>query len=440
MSDTNSVLTRVPAEVWRRILLEVMHVPYLLDTTCVGSFFQLWRAIDIDSHWRRSEWQRKLLRRVCKSWKHFAETKAYRSIESQDWQQEPHVLAHAQRAQLCKPLGHMLTTPTRWEVVEIDHSDMVDEFLVSAAQGYHPRLRRLCIPLNPQTNQFCLFVAREPTAFFQFTFLHVRLPWRFYSHLPIAIDVRATLPNLEVLIWEDFEGTNTPSTVFRLPTLHHFGWYNRDGCFPLSTLLTYASTLHSLSILNVLWSGNTLLPDLNEFPHLEELSINAAFEIKDPKPVPPTYPLHTIHLNKLGSATVHGVMQILQYCNPVKLRRIPSSNLLWENGGEPGYVYNNVHDREEIVRLADMCQERGIRVEDSKGRVRFDMPPAVELSDFAFWCVRNHSIGCDVHTLLGIWLWSQPGSRGRRGMARVESSGAGQEIHGLHKDGKSLSR
>jgi hypothetical protein len=30
MSDSNSVLARVPPKIWRRIHLKVMHVPYLL--------------------------------------------------------------------------------------------------------------------------------------------------------------------------------------------------------------------------------------------------------------------------------------------------------------------------------------------------------------------------------------------------------------------------
>lgn len=410
MSDSNSVLTRVPAEVWRKILLEVMHLPYLLDTTCIGSLFQLWRATEspcIRAHWSRSEWQRKLLRHVCKSWKHFADSKAYRSIGSRDGEREPHILAHARRAQLGRSLRHMLTTTTLWEVVEVDRSDIIDEFLLSMRLGCHPRLRRLSILLGTRTNQFNFFSACEFAVFCQLTFLHLIFPWGSYSQLPITTAVQVTLPNLEVLIWEDYEDINTPCNIFKLPTLRHFGWHHRNGCFPLSTFLLYASTLRSLSVRNGRWSGNTiLLPDLNEFPHLEELSINVAFEIEEIKPVPPTYPLHTIYLKYLGSIPIRGVKQILD-CKPVELRRIQCSNLRWGNGGRPEYLYNYVHNSEEIGWFADMCQELGIRVEDSKGRVRSEMPAAVELRDFTFWCVWNHLISSDVHNILGIWLQSQ---------------------------------
>ena len=380
MSDSNSVLTRVPAEVWRRILLEVMHVPYLLDTTCTGSLFELWNAMDSPkAHWNRSEWQRKLLRRVCKSWKHFAETKAYRSIEFQDCVEEPHVLAHARRAQLCQFLKHMFTEPTLWEVVEIYSDDLVDEFLVSIVQGYHPRLRRFSL----RTNLSRVFAACESAAFHQLTFLHLQL----FSEPPLTTTViQTTMPQIEVLIWENAVGGPTPSDIFRLPTLHHFGWADEHGRFPLSTLLSYASTLRSLSIRNEYWFRDTLvLPDLNEFPHLEELSTNVSFEIEGPKQVPPTYPLHTIYMNYLRSIAIQGVMQILD-CNPVKLRRIQSAELEWGNGGEPENLRYR-EDKDKIIQLADLCQERGIRLEDYKGRVRSEMPPAVGLGDIAFLCV-----------------------------------------------------
>ena len=149
MSDSNSVLTRIPAEIWRKILLDVIHIPYLFDTTCIGSLFKLWRAIDApDAHWNRSEWQRKLLRRVCKSWKHFAETKAYRSIGPRDRFKDPSIPAHARRAILCQYMVHMFTMPTLWEVVEISTSDVADELLASVVQGYHPRLRHLRLYMN----------------------------------------------------------------------------------------------------------------------------------------------------------------------------------------------------------------------------------------------------------------------------------------------------
>ena len=371
MSDSNSALTRAPAEIWRRILLEVINVPYLFDTTCTGSLFEQWNAIDVfkaRAHWSRSEWQRKLLRLVCKSWKHFAETKAYRSISFQDSQLEPHILAHAQRVILCRPIMHMLPMPTLWEVIEIyRYSVTVGEFLASTCkrQGYYPRLRRLSIILERrQKDLFCLIAACETAVFCRLTFLHLNFTFTRYSELPTMAQV--TLPCLEVLIWEEFWNIPAPNDIFRLPNLRHFGWYTESGRFPLSTLLSYAPTLCSLSIRNGgLGSNTTVLPDLNEFPHLEEFSTTIAFKIKDPKPVPLTYPLHTMYLGHLSSAAVHGVIQVL-HCGPVKLRRIQSSRLEWGNGGELAYVENE----NAVVRLADLCQKRGIRVEDSKGRQR----------------------------------------------------------------------
>ena len=379
MSNSNSALTRVPVEIWGIILLEVIHVPYLLDTTCVGSFFLLWDAID--SAKERSsqlEWQIRLLCLVCKSWKHFVDTKLYRyrSIGFQDGQLDPHILANAQRAQLCLPLGHMLTVPTRWEVVEIDDSDMVDEFLVSIRQGYHPRLRRLTLCLNQWTKQLFLSAARDSVVFYHLTFLHLRFPWGSRMQLPTTTMVQVALPRLEVLIWDDYDGL-LPSQMFRLPTLRHLGWGKRDDRFPVSTLLSYAPTLHSLSIRGGSNLERTLvLPDLNKFPYLEELSINIPFEIKDPNLVPPTYPLHTINIVHLDSTTIDGVKQIL-LCNPVKLRRIQSGLLQWGRGGLPSYPYEIMRNCEEVVGFAECCQDRGIRMEDSRGRLRSEVPPTV---------------------------------------------------------------
>ena len=392
MSDSNSVLTRIPAEIWMRILFEVIHIPYLFDTTCVGSLFKLWDADTNDAsaskaRWNRSEWQRqrKLLRRVCKSWKHFTETetKTYRSIGPKDCFKDPHILAHARRSLVCKYLRHMITMPTLWEVVEIAKSDLVDEFLANVVQGHHPRLRRLSLHMNT----FNLSALCQFSALCQLTFLHIHyFPWPINATTVIHL----TLHRLEVLIWEDFAVSCDPSNIFRLPNLHHLGW-SSDHPPSLSTFLSYARTLRSLSI-RIAYNDKVFLPDLNEFPHLEELSINVPFEIKDPKPFPPTYPLHTIYLSYSKSLTslVPCIMQILN-CNPVKLRRIQFPILKWGQGGE----LENDTDYEvgvQIVQLKDMFHQRGIRVLVSEGKVRSEMPITVKLSDPAIWCVWRHSM------------------------------------------------
>ena len=373
-----------------RILLDVMHVPYLFDTTCVESLFKLWAADTNDAskaRWNRSEWhrQRKLLRQVCKSWKHFAETeaKAYRSVGPKDFFKDPHILAHARRALVCKYLKHMITMPTVWEVVEIYKPYFVDEFLASVAQGNHPQLRRLCLRITTSNlSALCGF-----SALCQLTFLHIHfcpMPTHATAVVPL------TLPRLEVLIWEDSAISCDPSSIFRLPNLHHLGWSSNHSPSS-STLLSCARTLRSLSI-RIENEDKLVLPDLNEFPHLEELSINLPFEIVNPKPLPPTYPLHTIYLFYTKSLTllVPCIMQILS-CNPVKLRRIQFPVLKRGQGGE----LENATDYEvavQIVQLEDMFRQRGIRVLVSKGEVRSEMPITVKLSDPAIRCVWTHSM------------------------------------------------
>ena len=129
----------------------------------------------------------------------------------------------------CKSLGHVLTIPTLWEVVEIANSGLVDEFLVSIVQGYHPRLSRLSLRMNISG----LSAVYESAALCQLTFLHLQFfPGPVYT--PTVI--RITLPRLEVLIWEGFVvRPSAPSDIFRLPNLHHFRWSNELELFPLSS-------------------------------------------------------------------------------------------------------------------------------------------------------------------------------------------------------------
>jgi hypothetical protein len=367
MSGSNSVLTRVPVEIWRMILLEVIHIPYLLDTNCVGSFFVLCNPFDspsLYSLWSESEWQRKLLRRVCKSWRHFAENQANRYIQSGGWSKEAHIVAHARGV---KTDGYWkdsftVTMQTLWEVVEISRADQVDYFLHSMVQGYHPRLRRLNMKLRPTS----FLAVYESAIFDQLTFLHLNFEPDF-KPTPCTV-IQTTLPRLEVLIWES---SIAPTSIFRLPTLQHFGWDSLGEDITTSDLLSYAPTLRSLSIRGP--CELVILPDLNKFPHLEELSVLTAFKIQHLKRFPPIYPLHTIYVDRLCSDTRHSVMRILNR-NPVKLRRIHSCQLEWTS------VWHSVRDDrmdvayvEEGDSLADTCEERGIRLEDSYGMVRSDL-------------------------------------------------------------------
>jgi hypothetical protein len=371
MSGSNSVLTCVPVEIWRMILLEVIHIPYLLDTNCtIGSFFILCHylsSVYIYQGWSNSERQRNRLRLVCKSWRHFAETQGpYRHIESGDWtrSKEAHIIAHARgvKIDMCSwRSSFTITMPTLWEVVEI-YEDQVDEFLYSMVQGYHPRLRRLDMQIRPPS----FFAVCESTVFDQLTFL--RLNFKFEPSIKPTPVIQTILPRLEALIWE---GYIAPTSIFRLPTLQYFGWNSFGEDITTSDLLSYAPTLRSLSIRGP--CGLVILPDLNEFPHLEELSVLARFKIQDLKPFPPIYPLHTIYVNELWSNTRHSLMQILDR-NPVKLRRIHSCELEWKSVRKsPEKDRVGVVDVEEEDCLADACEERGIRFEDLCGLVRSEV-------------------------------------------------------------------
>jgi hypothetical protein len=71
-------------------------------------------------------------------------------------------------------------------------------------------------------------------------------------------------------------------------------------------------------------------------------------------------------------------MQIVD-CNPVKLGRI----LEWGNGGGLWYLHRVERVKLKLAQLTDMCHQR----EGSKRQVRSEVPPTVELSHFAIWCV-----------------------------------------------------
>ena len=61
-------------------------------------------------------------------------------------------------------------------------------------------------------------------------------------------------------------------------------------------------------------------------------------------------------------------------------------------------------EKVKIVHLTDMCHQRGIRVEGSKGQVRSEMPATVEPRVFLIWCVWRHLIGSHAHKTLAIWI------------------------------------
>ena len=87
----------------------------------------------------------------------------------------------------------MITIPILWEVVKLANSGLVDEFLVSIVQGYHPRLRRLSLPMNTPG----LSAVYESAALCQLTFLRLQIfPGPVYT--PTVIQI--TLPRPEGLI------------------------------------------------------------------------------------------------------------------------------------------------------------------------------------------------------------------------------------------------
>jgi hypothetical protein len=137
MSNPNPVLTRLPGEIWRIILLEATHPSYSLDTTYEWSLFKLWSATAKGTPAPRLQVLEALSRH-----KRFP----VRAVGSRDPHEEPHLFAHARKAHVCASLRHMFTTPTLWEVVENDYSNLhvVGEFLSGVGQGYNLRLRRLC--------------------------------------------------------------------------------------------------------------------------------------------------------------------------------------------------------------------------------------------------------------------------------------------------------
>jgi hypothetical protein len=349
------------------ILLEVVHMPHLLDTNCVALFFILckpFKSIHLYLEWCDSELQVKLLRRVCKSWRHFTETQAYRYIKGGDWSKVAHIVAHARGVKMdsWRRDSFTITMQTHWEVVEIDSADQVDDFLHSMMQGCHPQLRCLNMQIRPSS----FFAVCECTVFDQLTFL--RLKFDPDSKPTPCTVIQTTLPRLEVLIWES---RMAPNNIFQLPALQHFGWNSRTRDITTSDLLSYAPTLRSLSIRGP--CELVILPDLNKFPHLEELSVLTPFKIQHLKPFSPIYPLHTIYVDRLCSDTRHSLMQILDR-DPVKLRRIHSCELEWTTRWHsPRYHVVDLVDVEEEDCLADTCQESGIRLEDAYGMVRADL-------------------------------------------------------------------
>lgn len=78
----NTALPAIPVEIWHAILLEVIHPPFVLDTTVPveGNYWHRQGWYHDTEAYHKAESHRKALRGVCRSWKAFADSHRFRWI------------------------------------------------------------------------------------------------------------------------------------------------------------------------------------------------------------------------------------------------------------------------------------------------------------------------------------------------------------------------
>ena len=389
---------RTPIELWEFILDEVIRPGVVLDASCTMESFREFRRLGGDGY-PESERQRLVLRRVCKRWKEFAEKRSHRRLGPHSPLEllPPSSILQATRVHYTtEQFSKYLTQNTRWKIVQLDITDTEPNLLSHLAENaaFHPHIQRLVIALRfTRTKTFHI---TDLSCFRQLTYLVIR---RHNDPKPVSWDdsttqneIRITLPHLEVL---DFQCTGRhtffPSESVDLPSLRHLSLWIPDNQRLLDTITPYAPTLRSLM---VRYSGiNFHLPPLfSLLPNVEELAIKGRIIADD---FPPASSSNSNHHPLKRFIILSRAIEFLETRKLIE--RLPPvrlifSKLEWptsaqttgrapdlENPYGTGRVVGE-QAMDKMKELAALCESRGIRLEDDRGRTLIAEAEAIDVT------------------------------------------------------------
>ena len=379
-----SALARTPIEIWEFILDEVIRPGVALDASCTLESFREFRRLGGDGY-PESERQRLVLRRVCKTWKQFAEKRSHRRLGPRSPLEllPPSSILHATRVHYTtEQFSKYLTQNTRWKVVQLDITDKEPNLLSRLAENaaFHPHIQRLVIAL--QFTRTRTFHITDLSCFCQLTYLVIR---RHNDPKSVSWDdsttqneTKITLPHLEVL---DFQctgyHTSFPSESVHLPSLRHLSLWIPDNERLLDTITPYAPTLRSLMVRYSCINFH-LPPLFSLLPNVEELAVKGRIIADDVPPSSSSNHHHPLKRFIVLSRAVDflEIRKLIERLPPV---RLIFSKLEWPTSAKTkgrapdletlgGARFVGEQAMHKMKELAALCESRGIRLEDDCGR------------------------------------------------------------------------
>ncbi|KAG8835433.1 hypothetical protein FRC17_003332 [Serendipita sp. 399] len=392
-NPSKNVMKRVPPEVWWEIFEQVFSIEGLFTTTYQGNDWAGESAklevTDFESFQRADE-QRRVLRSVCKLWKHLSDTVGRRLV--------PILLNNTEQ---CSSVT-MDTLVNTWRVyirsrVELPQSLVgmtVQWRVLRVFQGssnevekvFHPHVRRLELlgsrsrmPHAPD-NLINTLKSYENITWFRFT---TTSPGSFGHCLEDDGGERFTLPNLQVLFYRGTGAFHLPFYRLILPSLLHLTVSSSISIdlFPLQSLiLAYGRTLRSLCISVSSRSNYTArsnlfgieegedgyFPRWDLVPRLQELTIEGSGALKF-HPLPPTHPL------RVFGAQIWSIRKVSSWINSANNLKVlkmlhtarePDGTLVRTDTDDILLIL----DSEELEELEEKAKSKGIQLVHGKDR------------------------------------------------------------------------
>ena len=369
-------MDRLPPETWEEILDWVIDIPFFFDLGCTLDDFYDWTAKQTEISVRAvdlyvcSERQRRILRRVCRSWKAFADSRADR------WAYGLRVPAHSLHVSIDDTTEEQYTQETKWGMVGLRCSlhPTRDEYgapILRLAENHekHSKIQRISLQsqlywVSPEHSNPLL---SGLAAFSNLRTLRVDINLLEAPPRPIV------LCRLTSLRWVCKSSSRRPHECLTLPSLIYLGvsitGYTHD---PAALVAPYQRTLKYLILgyehLHLVGVANWTLPMWGIYPHLVELAIDTTITPVPSIPCSTTlvHPLRTFRIPKWDSRSIQMVLGHKGHRNHIMF--IIVTRLRWDKSvvlstNHVGTVEDH-HLENDIMSIIQLCLERGVRLED----------------------------------------------------------------------------
>jgi hypothetical protein len=295
-------VARTPRDVWYLILDECIRLDVFLATTCTHDSFGTFRELEKANmaNWSRAEAQRNVLACVYKSWRVYAQARAFRWVELSPATRQmttAKLIAPRARRVLLDGCDHKYLVESVWGIVDLyldSPKSTGDLHLLASHAHLFPRLSRLNLFLLQPMHSSYQLILLDLQRFSKLTFLTITDQlsgpsphWSTYGKL--------FLPRLEVFRWKIRESSVSSFSAFDFPVLKHLFLEGVEAGIIQDPAICTLSHLISLDIFTRPGGRIILpLPEWDAFPQLREFSIDYPFNAHR---LPPTnHPLRHISI------------------------------------------------------------------------------------------------------------------------------------------------